>query len=171
MHPTSSNLPPVEPLSVVCQRCHIQPAQGDDELCSNCRQRTRYAHPVQRGIRAVMGWTAACIFDGLLGIGAATALVMPFAYVSASPPPSLHDPRTWFIGLAVLIVIALLVGAVQSKETGATAHVERSNNTLRQRLGRFVRKTLSFSKSLVMHEIALRFFLHRYNLEIAILRG
>jgi IS1 family transposase len=57
------------------------------------------------------------------------------------------------------------------KETGETAHVERWNNTLRQRLGRFVRKTLSFSKSLVMHEIALRFFLHRYNLEIAILRG
>ena len=57
------------------------------------------------------------------------------------------------------------------KETGETAHVERWNNTLRQRLGRFVRKTLSFSKSLVMHGSALRFFLHRYNLEIAILRG
>jgi IS1 family transposase len=57
------------------------------------------------------------------------------------------------------------------KETGETAHVERWNNTLRQRLGRFVRKTLSCSKSLEMHEIALRFFLHRYNLEIAITRG
>ena len=32
------------------------------------------------------------------------------------------------------------------KETGATAPVERWNNTLRQRLGRFVRKTLSFSR-------------------------
>jgi insertion element IS1 protein InsB len=31
------------------------------------------------------------------------------------------------------------------KETGLTAHVERWNNTLRQRLGRFVRKSLSFS--------------------------
>lgn len=57
------------------------------------------------------------------------------------------------------------------KDTGETAHVERWNNTLRQRLGRFVRKTLSFSTSLVMHTIALRFFLHRYNLEIALLRG
>lgn len=38
------------------------------------------------------------------------------------------------------------------KETGETAHVERWNNTLRQRLARFVRKTLSFSKSLVMHD-------------------
>ncbi len=53
------------------------------------------------------------------------------------------------------------------KETGETAHVERWNNTLRQRLARFVRKTLSFSNSLVMHDICLRLFLHRYNLEQA----
>jgi len=53
------------------------------------------------------------------------------------------------------------------KETGETAHVERWNNTLRQRLARFVRKTLSFSKSLVMHEACLNLFLHRYNLEWA----
>jgi hypothetical protein len=110
----SSNLSPVKSLNVVCQRCRIQLAQGDDELCSDCRQNTRYAQLIQRGIRALMGWTATCIFDSLLGIGAATALVMPYAYVSASPPPSLQNPRTWFIGLAVLIVIALLVGAVQS---------------------------------------------------------
>jgi len=51
------------------------------------------------------------------------------------------------------------------KETGETAHVERWNNTLRQRLGRFVRKTLSFSKSLFMHDACLNLFLHRYNLE------
>jgi len=50
------------------------------------------------------------------------------------------------------------------KESGQTAHVERWNNTLRQRLARFVRKTLSFSKSEEMHEICLRLFLHRYNL-------
>jgi IS1 family transposase len=53
------------------------------------------------------------------------------------------------------------------KETGETAHVERWNNTLRQRLARFVRKTLSFSKSLVMHDVCLRLFLHRSNLERA----
>lgn len=55
------------------------------------------------------------------------------------------------------------------KETGETAHVERWNNTLRQRLARFVRMTLSFSKSVVMHETCLLFFLHRYNRERAIL--
>jgi insertion element IS1 protein InsB len=53
------------------------------------------------------------------------------------------------------------------KETGETAHVERWNNTLRQRLARFVRKTLSFSKSMFMHEACLNLFLHRYNLERA----
>ena len=53
------------------------------------------------------------------------------------------------------------------KETGETAHVERWNNTLRQRLARFVRKTLSFSKSLFMHDACLNLFLHPYNLERA----
>jgi IS1 family transposase len=53
------------------------------------------------------------------------------------------------------------------KETGETAHIERFNNTIRQRLGRFVRKTLSFSKSTFMHYICLSLFLHRYNLERA----
>jgi IS1 family transposase len=49
------------------------------------------------------------------------------------------------------------------KESGETAHIERWNNTLRQRLARFTRKTLSFSKTLQMHRICLRRFIHRYN--------
>ncbi len=53
------------------------------------------------------------------------------------------------------------------KETGLTNHVERFNNTLRQRLARFVRKTLSFSKSDYFHLICLHAFLVRYNLERA----
>ena len=51
------------------------------------------------------------------------------------------------------------------KESGETAHVERWNNTLRQRLARFVRKTLSFSKSDVYHEAVLKLYLHYYNTE------
>lgn len=51
------------------------------------------------------------------------------------------------------------------KETGETAHVERWNNTLRQRLARFVRKTLSFSKSDRFHELALKLFIHDYNFQ------
>jgi IS1 family transposase len=51
------------------------------------------------------------------------------------------------------------------KEQGETSHVERWINTLRQRLSRFVRKTLSFSKSRYMHDCCLKLFIHRYNLE------
>ena len=50
------------------------------------------------------------------------------------------------------------------KETGETAHIERWNNTLRQRLARFVRRTLSFSKCALMHGYCLELFLHDYNL-------
>ena len=49
------------------------------------------------------------------------------------------------------------------KESGETNHVERWNNTLRQRLARFVRRTLSFSKSDVFHEIVLKLYLFYYN--------
>ncbi len=51
------------------------------------------------------------------------------------------------------------------KEKGETSHVERWINTLRQRLSRFVRKTLSFSKSRYMHHCCLKLFINRYNLE------
>lgn len=52
------------------------------------------------------------------------------------------------------------------KETGKTAYIKLWNNTLRQHLARFVRKTLSFSKCFDMNEICLKFFLHRYNTEL-----
>ncbi len=52
------------------------------------------------------------------------------------------------------------------KDSGLTAHVERFNNTIRQRLARFVRQSLSFSKSAYMHLICLHLFLVRYNLDI-----
>jgi IS1 family transposase len=49
------------------------------------------------------------------------------------------------------------------KDSGQTNHIERWNNTLRQRLARFVRKTLSFSKSDRFHDLVLKIFIHRYN--------
>ncbi len=51
------------------------------------------------------------------------------------------------------------------KESGETNHVERWNNTLRQRLSRFVRQTLSFSKSDTFHEIVLKLYIFYYNTE------
>ena len=49
------------------------------------------------------------------------------------------------------------------KETGKTSYIERFNNTLRQRVSRLVRKTLSFSKSLKNHIGAIWYFIHYYN--------
>ena len=49
------------------------------------------------------------------------------------------------------------------KKEGQTNHIERFNLTLRQRLARFVRKTLAFSKNLFMHIVVFRIFLHAYN--------
>jgi IS1 family transposase len=69
---------------------------------------------------------------------------------------------------AYQLVIPSAQHTAVGKETGLTAHVERWNSTLRQRLGRFVRKSLSFSKSDMMHELCLRLFLHDYNLSLAL---
>lgn len=49
------------------------------------------------------------------------------------------------------------------KDTCKTNYVERFNNTLRQRVGRLVRKTLSFSKKLSNHIGAIWYFIHYYN--------
>lgn len=49
------------------------------------------------------------------------------------------------------------------KETGLTNHVERWNNTLRQWVSRYTRKTLSFSKSDRFHDWVTHLFICRYN--------
>jgi insertion element IS1 protein InsB len=54
------------------------------------------------------------------------------------------------------------------KETGHTAHQERWYLTLRQCLARFVRKTLSFSKSERNHELITRWFIIQYNVEVTL---
>jgi len=53
------------------------------------------------------------------------------------------------------------------KETGQTNHIERFNNTLRQRVSRLVRKSLSFSKNLQNHIGAIWYFIHDYNAQLA----
>jgi len=55
------------------------------------------------------------------------------------------------------------------KGAGQTCHIERFNGILRQRLARFVRRTLSFSKCDEMHEICLLLFLHQHNKRIQII--
>ena len=69
---------------------------------------------------------------------------------------------------AYQLVIPVEQHTAAGKESGLTSHVERWNNTLRQRLGRFIRKSLSFSKSDMMQELCLRLFLHDYNKSLAL---
>ena len=52
------------------------------------------------------------------------------------------------------------------KDSGEVNHMERWNCTLRQWLGRFTRKTLSFSKVDSMHHLVTRWFIVEYNLKI-----
>jgi IS1 family transposase len=49
------------------------------------------------------------------------------------------------------------------KHTGQTNYIERFNCTMRQRVSRLVRKTLSFSKKLTNHIGAIWYFVHHYN--------
>ena len=50
--------------------------------------------------------------------------------------------------------------------SGELAHLERWPNTVRQRLGRYARKSLSFSRSLEMHEWVTRWLIVEYNLTL-----
>jgi insertion element IS1 protein InsB len=51
-----------------------------------------------------------------------------------------------------------------SKKARKTNHIERFNNTLRQRVSRLVRSALSFSKKLDNHIGAIQYFICHYNL-------
>jgi insertion element IS1 protein InsB len=51
-----------------------------------------------------------------------------------------------------------------TKHARKTNHIERFNNTLRQRVSRLVRETLSFSKKLAHHISAIKYFICHYNL-------
>ena len=54
------------------------------------------------------------------------------------------------------------------KDTGQTNYIERFNNTMRQRISRLARQTLSFSKKLSNHMGAIWYFIHSYNANLSI---
>ena len=54
------------------------------------------------------------------------------------------------------------------KKTGKTSYMERLNHTLRQRVSRLVRKTLSFSQSLENQIGAIWYFVHFYNTSLLV---
>ncbi len=84
--------------------------------------------------------------------------------------PALYRRAHWYSDFweASHLVIPDEQHTACGKDSGYTAQVERWNNTLRQRLGRFVRQSLSFSKCEMMHDICLRLFLHEYNGSLAL---
>jgi len=51
-----------------------------------------------------------------------------------------------------------------NKKARKSNHIERFNNTLRQRVSRLLRSALSFSKKLDNHIGAIRYFICHYNL-------
>ena len=51
-----------------------------------------------------------------------------------------------------------------TKQARKTNHIERFNNTMRQRVSRLVRDTLAFSKNLANHIGAIKYFICHYNL-------
>jgi insertion element IS1 protein InsB len=70
------------------------------------------------------------------------------------------------------VVYAGVIPAAQhraiSKLARKTNHMERFNNTLRQRVSRLVREALSFSKKLAHHIGAIKLFICHYNLTRAV---
>ena len=60
-------------------------------------------------------------------------------------------------------------GKAITKKARKTNHLERFNNTLRQRVSRLVRATLAFSKKVENHIGAIRYFICHYNLTRAAL--
>jgi insertion element IS1 protein InsB len=63
-------------------------------------------------------------------------------------------------------VVSAIQHRVVTKASRGTNHIERLNCTLRQRVSRLVRATLSFSKKLTNHIGAIKYFLSEYNLEL-----
>lgn len=54
------------------------------------------------------------------------------------------------------------------KRSGETNHIERFNNTLRQRCSALVRKTLSFSRNDWLHQKRIRLFIKHYNASLSV---
>jgi IS1 family transposase len=139
----------------------ITPAKADDVL-----EADELFTFVQMKMHKIRLWLVICrrtrqILTFFLGNGAMTSCKrlwrkLPYGYLRCH---SFSD--FWQAYNCIPSTTHQLVG----KETGQTAHIERLNNTLRQRLSRLVRKTLSFSKKEYMLNLHVKLFAVHYNLE------
>jgi IS1 transposase len=92
--------------------------------------------------------------------------------VSSSGSPShLHTAavvRTVIFSISIKLSCPSVPIIQWARKQAKTAHQERWYLTVRQRLGRFVRKTLSFSKSERNHELVTRWYIFQYNSEVRV---
>ena len=78
--------------------------------------------------------------------------------------PEVYKKNSVFIADKLDAYAAVFPGILQvDKGSGLTNHIERFNCTMRQRISRLVRKTLSFSKKFNNHVGAIWNFIHYYN--------
>jgi insertion element IS1 protein InsB len=89
-----------------------------------------------------------------------------FKKLWAMIPKAYREQATFFTDQYV--VYAGVIPAAQhkaiNKKARKTNHIERFNNTLRQRVSRLVRRALSFAKKLANHIGAIKYFICHYNL-------
>ena len=83
----------------------------------------------------------------------------------AKSPPAYRQHATFYTDQYVVYdkVIPAAQHRAISKLAQKTNHIERFNNTLRQRVSRLVREALSFSKTLANHIGAIKLFICHYN--------
>jgi IS1 family transposase len=88
----------------------------------------------------------------------------------AKIPPVYRQHATFYTNQYVVYegVIPAAQHKAISKLARKTNHIERFNNTLRQRVSRLVREALSFSKKLAHHIGAIKMFICHYNLTRAV---
>src|SRR5262249_24856014 len=84
----------------------------------------------------------------------------------AKIPPAYRQHATFYTDHYVVYekVIPAAQHRAISKWARKTNHLERFNNTLRQRVSRLVRDALSFSKTLANHIGAIKLLIGHYNL-------
>ena len=77
--------------------------------------------------------------------------------------PVVYQEKAIFYTDLWVVYDELIPAARRRQEPGGTAHIERFNNTLRQRQPHLTRKTLSFAKSDDSHFARTLNFINHYN--------
>jgi hypothetical protein len=103
-----------------------------------------------RAVGVSLTWLLPCMAEGLTACPDALHVQLP--------------ARPTAVGMSSLEAEADERWSFVQKQARKTNHIERFNTTLRQRVSRLVRETLSFSKKLAHHLGAIKYFICHYNL-------